>query len=431
MTTNEFIDFVGTHLAKHIRPPTFSKKSREFLGNLLEIMKKAKQYIEIESDAVSKSATFTDDLPIGYNYDFFPEEIKTRIHQMKRTCCKLSFQIHNRQYEIAIVYENKPKVEIIACLKKIKAWLMVAQEYAPERCSQKMNIYIYFTDVMKRLPFSRGTNIGQSHANTAFTTHCKKVTELNLFREEEWFKVLIHETFHNMGLDFSEYDTPSTDKHILKLFPIQCDVRLYEAYCETWAEILNILFTVVFFSNKNAGRENLLRKFEKMVHLEQGFSLFQMVKMLDHYGLQYEDLIEKTENAHYLRSTRYKENTNAFSYYVLKTICLYNIDEFLQFCIEQNGESLRFAAISLHLCTFKPPTSRAVMSERGDTDCAFQMRNGVKKKGGLLGAIRNYCNFIEEHYKTSIFLEDIRKVESERKGASPSIARTMRMSLFG
>jgi len=32
----------------------------------------------------------------------------------------------------------------------------------------------------------------------------------------------------------------------------------------------------------------------------------------------------------------------------------------------------------LHLCTFKTPTSWAVMSERGDADCAFQMRNGVK-----------------------------------------------------
>ena len=32
----------------------------------------------------------------------------------------------------------------------------------------------------------------------------------------------------------------------------------------------------------------------------------------------------------------------------------------------------------LHLCTFKTPTSWAVMSERGDADCAFKMRNGVK-----------------------------------------------------
>jgi hypothetical protein len=39
--------------------------------------------------------------------------------------------------------------------------------------------------------------------------------------------------------------------------------------------------------------------------------------------------------------------------------------------------SLGFSAY-IHLCTFKTPTSWAVMSERGDTDCAFKMRNGVK-----------------------------------------------------
>ena len=33
----------------------------------------------------------------------------------------------------------------------------------------------------------------------------------------------------------------------------------------------------------------------------------------------------------------------------------------------------------LHLCTFKTPTKWAVMSERGDADCAFPTeRNGVK-----------------------------------------------------
>ena len=34
----------------------------------------------------------------------------------------------------------------------------------------------------------------------------------------------------------------------------------------------------------------------------------------------------------------------------------------------------------LHLCTFKTPTSWAVMSERSDADCAFKMRNAVKGK---------------------------------------------------
>ena len=30
------------------------------------------------------------------------------------------------------------------------------------------------------------------------------LSEIVIFRREEWFKVLIHETFHNYGLDFSD-----------------------------------------------------------------------------------------------------------------------------------------------------------------------------------------------------------------------------------
>jgi len=32
----------------------------------------------------------------------------------------------------------------------------------------------------------------------------------------------------------------------------------------------------------------------------------------------------------------------------------------------------------LHLCTFKTPPKGGVISEQGDADCAFLMRNGVK-----------------------------------------------------
>jgi hypothetical protein len=97
-------------------------------------------------------------------------------------------------------------------------WLYVANHYASRECSQKMNIYIYFTDFKKVLPTSERM-IHRENANTAFTTSCQTVTEINLYREEEWFKVLIHETFHNLGLDFSEVDDKSSRNAILKIFP--------------------------------------------------------------------------------------------------------------------------------------------------------------------------------------------------------------------
>lgn len=381
-------------------PIKFSKKTKQFLENLLESIKAAKRNVELDPIAVSTRMVTGNNFPKGYNYEYFPSEIHTSIQNMKKVCSYASFSIDHRNYEIAIVHTPTSTSDIYSCFQKIKTWLTVAQRYAPVRCSQKMNIYLYFTDQTKTLPSLRGAEIGQTHANTAFTTHCKKITELNLFRKEEWFKVFVHETFHNMGLDFSEYDTSLTEKRLLKLFPIQADVRLYEAYCETWAEVVNILFHVVFSSKKNQGKENLVRNVEKMIQYEQLFSLFQMVKVLRHYGLQYKDIIEKTERAHRLRVSRYQESTNAFSYYVLKTICLSHSEEFFEFCREQNGESLCFGALS-------------------------------KTKLEQRRAIQNYCDFIEAHYQNQTFLDDIRRIETWSRDVPSALATTMRMSFFG
>ena len=59
----------------------------------------------------------------------------------------------------------------------------------------------------------------------------------------------------------------------------------------------------------------------------------------------------------------------------------------------------------LHLCTFKMPTKWAVMSERGDADCAFEMRNGVIHYNGKL--CYDYYNIkIPINHDVSIFDDD-------------------------
>jgi hypothetical protein len=59
----------------------------------------------------------------------------------------------------------------------------------------------------------------------------------------------------------------------------------------------------------------------------------------------------------------------------------------------------------LHLCTFKTPTKWAVMSERGDADCAFEIRNGVIHYNGKL--CYDYYNIkIPINHDVSIFDDD-------------------------
>ena len=203
------------------------------------------------------------------------------------------------------------------------------------------------TDHIKLLPRNKEDTIDWINANTAFTTSCAPSTDIHLFRKEEWFKVFIHESFHNLGLDFSEMSASyqeAAENKIRMLFPIQIkDIRIFESYCEVWAELLNIMF-VSYFSTKDRTNINaIVDKMEVYMNIEQYFSLFQCTKVLNHSHLTYGDIYQ--DNTHIPDPNmmkRYKENTNAFSYFVLKPLLMVYLNEFLYWCMKNNKGSLDF-----------------------------------------------------------------------------------------
>ena len=151
------------------------------------------------------------------------------------------------------------------CARRIIVWLDVALQFAGKECADTLGCYLFFTNDLKKLPkksssneriqlnngggVGKGNAITPRHANTAFTYSCIPTAKIVLFRMEEWFKVFIHESFHCFGLDFSEMNIAESNKHMSKLFP-KChsnmDFRVYETYCETWAETINIIFLAYF-----------------------------------------------------------------------------------------------------------------------------------------------------------------------------------------
>ena len=92
-------------------------------------------------------------------------------------------------------------------VRKMLTWLKVASKYSKNDCSQTLDIYCYLTPHQKILPNSQLTTLSPHHVNSAVTTSCSRNGEICLFRIEELFKVFIHETFHNLGLDFSTSST--------------------------------------------------------------------------------------------------------------------------------------------------------------------------------------------------------------------------------
>jgi len=344
-------------------PNILSPVSVSFLSTLFNKLHNAHMKWYTEVNTILNTKTNWQSTPSSNEYNYIPELIRKNIENIKREIIfqhKFTLEIGEKTFHIFLWFPTFIKTvnhstvlmsdiqiqeKVNRILQKIYIWLSIATSYVHKhtKCSKSVDIYLFLTDHKKLLPTNENQSILQINANTAFTTGCiSNHTKIFIYREEEWFKVFIHETMHNLGLDFIKIDSPQINDKLHQIFPISVsDIRLYETYAEMWANIMNILF-VVYFTDTPAkkGRLPIVRwtqLFTKRLYLEQLFSLFQATKILVFHKLKYSDLfvVEKAQT--------YKEETQVFCYYILKSIWLLNINSFLEFCVSQKGgASLKF-----------------------------------------------------------------------------------------
>jgi len=304
----------------------------------------------------------------GHNFDDIPTVYRDKIVAASRADAiqqkgyefRLPDPSHGegkmRIYRFFVVFpgkKNKSDAFYRDAVYKFFLWISVLMNFSPEECSREMNVYLYLLPDLKVLPTEKHQALSQEHVNTAFTRSCSRVSEINIFREEEWFKVFIHETFHNNGLDFSlhfnQYDA-AVQNELKRCFPaLRSPVFLYESYCEFWAETLHSLYVAFFLSTRrprgattrkiSRHRESSLwTRAQKIFKEEHQFSMLQCVKVLDHHGLTFADLVLPPK----ANAPTYTDiNTNSFAYYVIKCIMFHC--NFLDWHLATNGPTLRFS----------------------------------------------------------------------------------------
>ena len=313
----------------------FSKKAKSVIKKLYEQATKA--------DAMTPKYTKTPvtTFPKGSSYEYMDNSIKTHIEGLQKQTTKVELIVQDRVYTIFFVIPKGTAAHIDKYVKKINTWLHVASLYAKPGCSKTVTVYLYLTDLKKQLPEKDGFILDAENANTAFTTSCQLATEIILYRREEWFKVFIHESFHNLGLDF--IGSEDVKKKLFAIFPVKSEFKLYETYTEMWAELLNIIFiqssSQQHLDHNLSQSQNLvslrlkqslvslrlvLLRLEQDIQTEQKFSLFQTAKILDHFGMTYSDIFDKK------KQKKYKEDTEIFCYFILKTLLLYNCNDFIE-----------------------------------------------------------------------------------------------------
>jgi len=266
------------------------------------------------------------------DFNIIPELLQNDINTNLIYQTVYKYKFFEKEITIYITEENYNIEEYNECIRRMLILFCTYLKYSTKKCSNKLNIFLFFSKLEKTLP-EYGEQMERHNLNNAFTYPCTDDSELTIYRKEEWFKVFCHESMHNLGLDFSSTDDTVSKELILKIFPIKSDVRLYEAYTETWAKIINCIFCSLYNFDDNF--DDFITRFNYFISKERAFALLQTVKILNHMGLKYQDLYGSN-------SYKYNEKTYLISYFVINAILLNNYEEFINWCEKNNINILQF-----------------------------------------------------------------------------------------
>jgi hypothetical protein len=348
--------------------------------------------------------------PKLFNSSSFTEEIRKNINDKSQFCFSYTFSLLNKEINIKFIVEDVNIEPLIIVyndyVKKILVWLCFINNYTTQKCSNILTIYIYFTSLKKNLPESNIHILEEKNINTAFTYTCiKDYSEIVIFRKEEWFKVLMHETIHNFGLDFSDINYKEVDKKIFNIFPVSSRGNSFEAYTEFWAEILNLSFCSYFILSKfEKNREKeFIKNFDFFIQFEKIFGIFQMVKALQFMGLKYEDLYSNDQKSKILRTTFYKEKTNVLSYYVTRVILLNEFQGFLKWCSNNNNSLIQFKKNNQNMTHFFEFIEKNYKKKKL-IQSVNQMENAISndKKNKKKSMNKKEIEFIENNMRMTI-----------------------------
>lgn len=379
-----FLDHLPPKL--HLQPLVPTSKTTHILRQWIEQLSEI--YTQNQNRPAMETKTHPNlPQPPQTYWNWIPEPIRTTEIPKLRHFTETTFQVHHStqsqprpvSIHISSIAPFEPKQQQ-DFLQRIHLAVQLLTHYAPAQChTPPLHIYLYLTKATKTLPHFPDQILNETHANTAFTTSCNMDSTTStanqepkyiiLFREEEVFKVLLHELFHALGLDFS-HDTLATQKtaqFIREHFQLSLkDIRLFETYCETWATILHcLILSFLQYSSQPPDKntqEIIQQEFFRLFSYEQTYVLFQCAKILYYHKLSYHPLtshsktlskggnrkdsplqkrktikIQKTKggkkgNKSLTPKTpqEYKEDTQVFCYYILKSAVFQNIQIFLQ-----------------------------------------------------------------------------------------------------
>jgi hypothetical protein len=221
------------------------------------------------------------------------------------------------------------------------------------------DITIYYIDNNKMLPSdSRDKVLGKDVINSAF----KNNNDIVIYRNEELFKLLTHELIHYYDIDSFVKEDTRTSVALLKIYNIEKqknqDLKVYEAYTEAIATVLNIIFSIKTLN-------------VDILYKELVFSLTQNAKIFNYFGIKdSKDIYRKPR-----QPELFKQNTAAFEYHYLKAKFVLNFNHLLEL-INRNRPSQKFINLKIP----KIPTHDYIILLGEDREFDIVLNNIMKKQ---------------------------------------------------
>ncbi len=166
-----------------------------------------------------------------------------------------------------------------------------------------LTIYIIYSDQKKQL----NNNVHCLYATHVNSGSCIPSKMITLWRSEELEKVLIHELIHFFEIDFTYLIGQNYFKQNYGLN----NVKANEAYTDSLTIIIHTIY-VAFYLNID---------YMKLLNSEFNYVLYQAAKIFNYYNIANVNDI----------NNKICQQTDVFSYFIIKASLLFNINEFIKF----------------------------------------------------------------------------------------------------
>ena len=298
----EWLDLYGDNILEDVSDLSKSDKIPEELSNRL----------------------FDETLTGKYTPVSICQDIEKNLTRQTNYRLSFNFKGYSKSIDISINTKKDNKLGENFLDKIMRTVLMLPKFNINRIAETPTKINLYFSTKEKKCLTKDFRILGANHINSGLTFFKFRETSpiiTTVYRNEEMMKVIIHELIHNYKYDFGflEFNLKLSD-----FLNLSKDTKITpnESYTEIVALLLNTI--VESYNFKKSGNYEL---FKVMLNYEVQFNLLQCARILKYYQFNNAaDFFQPYDN-----KNRFKQNTNVFSYFFMKTALLLNTTELFDF----------------------------------------------------------------------------------------------------